>query len=161
MDMILEELLAGVPDSQQIARIVIRLTAAAFLAALVGLQRERAGKSAGVRTHMLVGLGTALYVVTCLEAGMPISDVSRVVQGMATGIGFLGAGTIIKRADEHEISGLTTAAGIWMTAAVGAAAGMGRWGSATVSVVLALIILSVVGRVGQGRDGAAGGSRRN
>jgi putative Mg2+ transporter-C (MgtC) family protein len=72
---------------------------------------------------------------------------SRVIQGLATGIGFIGAGVILKLAEQREIIGLTTAASIWMTAAVGVAAGLGRWGSAAVSVLLTWIILAVLGRM--------------
>ena len=96
---------------------------------------------------MLVALGVALFVIASLEFGMSSSDLSRVIQGVATGIGFIGAGSILKLKEAHEVEGLTTAAGIWMTVAVGMAAGLGRWGSATLSVVLTLIILSIVGQI--------------
>jgi putative Mg2+ transporter-C (MgtC) family protein len=75
---------------------------------------------------------------------MDSADISRVVQGIATGIGFIGGGAILKLAAEQEIKGLTTAAGIWMTAAVGVAAGLGRWGSAAIGVLLTWIILSIL-----------------
>lgn len=145
--MLLEELFSGWPDAQQTARLLIRLTFAALLGSLIGIEREHAGKSAGVKTHMLVALATALFVVAALEAGMAQAEVSRVIQGLAAGIGFIGAGAILKRADEGEITGLTTAATVWMTAAIGIAVGLGRWGSAVVSVVLTLLILFVVARV--------------
>ncbi|SFE88684.1 MgtC/SapB family protein [Nitrosomonas sp. Nm166] len=147
MDAFLEELTTGLPDEAQMTRIIIRLTAAALLGAVVGIQRERMGKSAGVRTHMLVALGTALFVITSLESGMTPSDLSRVIQGIAAGIGFIGAGAILKLTQEREITGLTTAAGIWMTAAVGVAVGLGRWGSAALGVILTWIILSIVGQL--------------
>jgi len=147
MELLLKELRAGLPDSAQMARIIVRLVAAAALGAVVGIQRERAGKPAGVRTHMLVALGVALFVIASLEFGMSSSDLSRVIQGVATGIGFIGAGAILKLKEAREVEGLTTAAGIWMTAAVGMAAGLGRWGSATLSVVLTLMILSIVGQI--------------
>lgn len=135
MDVFLEELTTGLPDAAQMARIIIRLTAAALLGAVVGIQRERVGKSAGVRTHMLVALGSALFVIASLESGMSPGDLSRVIQGIAAGIGFIGAGAILKLTQEREITGLTTAAGIWMTAAVGVAVGLGRWGSAALGVI--------------------------
>jgi putative Mg2+ transporter-C (MgtC) family protein len=144
--MLLEELFSGWPDAQQTARLVIRLTFAALLGALIGIEREHAGKSAGIKTHMLVALATALFVIASLEAGMAQAEVSRVIQGLAAGIGFIGAGAILKRADEGEITGLTTAATVWMTAAIGIAVGLGRWGSALVSVILTLLILFVVAR---------------
>ncbi len=147
MDAYLSELTAGLPDSAQMARIVVRMFAAALLGAMVGIQRERAGKSAGVRTHMLVSMGGALFVITCLEWGMDSADMSRVIQGLVTGIGFIGGGAILKLEKQHEVEGLTTAAGLWMTCAVGIAAGLGRLGAAALGVVLAVIILGVVGEV--------------
>ncbi len=147
MDVFLEELTTGLPDAAQMARVIIRLLAAALMGAMVGIQRERAGKPAGVRTHMLVAMGAALFVLACLEFGMSASDLSRVIQGLATGIGFIGGGAILKLTEEREVEGLTTAAGIWMTAAVGVAAGLGRWGSATLGIVLTLIILSIIGQI--------------
>lgn len=147
MDMFMQEMMAGLPDGEQMARIVIRLVAAALFGAIVGIQREHAGKPAGVRTHMLVALGAALFVISGLEFGMDSADLSRVIQGLATGIGFIGGGAILKLAAEREVEGLTTAAGIWMTAAVGVAAGLGRWGSAGLGVVLTWIILSIIGEI--------------
>ncbi len=147
MDVLLEELTTGLPDAAQMARVIIRLIAAVLLGAVVGIQRERAGKSAGVRTHMLVAMGATLFVIACLEFGMSASDLSRVIQGLATGIGFIGGGAILKLTEEREVEGLTTAAGIWLTAGVGVAAGLGRWGSAALGVVLTLIILSIIGQI--------------
>ena len=91
---------------------------------------------------MLLALGTALLVVTAEESGMSKSDLSRVLQGMVTGIGFLGGGAILKLTAEHEIHGLTTAAGIWMTAAASAAAGLGQLALAVVGVCLGLLVLA-------------------
>jgi putative Mg2+ transporter-C (MgtC) family protein len=141
------ELRAGLPDSAQMARVVVRMLAAALLGAMVGIQRERAGKPAGVRTHMLVSMGAALFVVSCLEWGMDSADMSRVIQGIVTGIGFIGGGAILKLTREREVEGLTTAAGLWMTCAVGIAAGLGRLGAAGLGVLLAVIILGLVGEV--------------
>jgi putative Mg2+ transporter-C (MgtC) family protein len=142
-----QELLSGLPDAAQMARVIIRLTAAMLLGAVVGFQRERTGKSAGLRTHMLVAIGAALFVVGPREAGMSEDALSRVIQGLATGIGFIGGGAILKLTDEREIEGLTTAAGIWMTAAVGVAAGLGRWGSAVLGVGMTWTILAILGRI--------------
>jgi putative Mg2+ transporter-C (MgtC) family protein len=147
MDVFIQEMMDGLPDGAQMARVVIRLLAAALFGAIVGIQRERAGKPAGVRTHMLVALGAALFVISGQEAGMDSADMSRVVQGLATGIGFIGGGAILKLTAEREVEGLTTAAGIWMTAAVGVAAGLGRWGTAGLGVVLTWIILSIIGEI--------------
>jgi putative Mg2+ transporter-C (MgtC) family protein len=147
MQAILDELSAGVPDAEQFTRVVIRMLAAALLGAIVGIQREYAGKPAGLRTHMLVSMGAALFVIACLEWGMQSDAMSRVIQGLVTGIGFLGGGAILKKAEQHEVEGLTTAAGIWMTSAVGIAVGLGRYGAAAIGVVLAVIILGVIGAV--------------
>ena len=147
MEIFLTELVTGLPDESQMARIIIRMTAAALLGAVVGIQRERMGKSAGIRTHMLVALGTTLFVIACLESGMSPSDLSRVIQGLAAGIGFIGAGAILKLRDEREITGLTTAAGIWMTAAIGVAVGLGRWGSAALGIILTWVILSIIAQL--------------
>lgn len=152
MDVFLEELIAGLPDSAQTARLVIRLIVAALLGAVIGIQRERVGKAAGLRTHMLVALGAALFVLASLEFGMSSSDLSRVIQGLATGIGFIGGGAILKLAEEREITGLTTAAGIWLTAAVGVAVGLGLWGSAALSIALTWVILALIGQIEYGSE---------
>lgn len=142
MDALLTELTGGLPDAAQLARVTVRLLAAALLGAVIGYEREAAGKAAGLRTHMLVSLGAALFVLAGLESGMDPEDVSRIIQGLATGIGFVGAGAILKLDEERKIRGLTTAAGIWLTAAVGVAAGLGRWGAASIGVLLTWIILT-------------------
>jgi putative Mg2+ transporter-C (MgtC) family protein len=89
-------------------------------------------------------MGAALFAIAPLESGMTISDASRVFQGIATGIGFIGAGTILKLTDQQEIKGLTTAAGLWLTAAVGMAVGSGLVWIPVVATLLAFIILSVL-----------------
>ena len=147
MNAFLEELTGGISDWTQFQRVVIRLVAAIVAGAIIGLQRQRAGKSAGLRTHMLVALGSALFVLEGELSTMSMSDLSRVIQGLATGIGFIGAGAILKESAERKIEGLTTASGIWMTAAAGAAAGLGRVGLALLSVVLAWVILALVGSI--------------
>ncbi|HET9252027.1 MAG TPA: MgtC/SapB family protein [Candidatus Eisenbacteria bacterium] len=147
MDVLWDELTSGIPSWGEFARVLIRLLFSAALGAVVGIQRERTGKPAGLRTHMLVALGSTLFVLVSLEAGMPVADTSRVVQGIATGIGFIGAGAILKLASEREVHGLTTAAGIWMTAAAGVAVGTGRLGIAALSILFTWTILAIVGRV--------------
>ena len=144
IEIILEEISFGLPEARQFWRIFIRLVVAMIVGAIVGVQRERSGKPAGVRTHMLVALGAALFVIGPMEFGMVEDDLSRVIQGLITGIGFLGAGAILKLEDKREIEGLTTAAGIWMTAAMGLAAGLGRFGLAFISVFFAWFVLTVV-----------------
>ncbi|MDB5870065.1 MAG: MgtC/SapB transporter [Polaromonas sp.] len=131
-------------DAGQVTRILLRLTLAAVLGGLLGIERERKGKAAGVRTHMLVAMGAALFVLLAQQSGMPSDDVSRVIQGITAGIGFLGAGTILKGNDEEQVKGLTTAAGIWLTAAIGVAAGMGREATAVLSTLLALAVFILV-----------------
>jgi putative Mg2+ transporter-C (MgtC) family protein len=131
------------PDAGQFVRITLRLLTALLIGTVVGLQRELTHKPAGLRTHMLVGLGTALFLVSAVEAGMDSAALSRIVQGLATGVGFLGGGAILKLASEHEIHGLTTAAGIWMTAAASAAAGLGQIAVALMGTVFGLLILIV------------------
>jgi putative Mg2+ transporter-C (MgtC) family protein len=145
MNIFLEELTGGLPDATEFARIVIRLLAAMALGAIIGYERERAGKPAGLRTHMLVAMGSALFVLGSSAAEMSTEGLSRVVQGIATGIGFIGAGAILKRQEEREIEGLTTAAGIWMTAAVGVSVGLGRLGLALLSVILTWVVLALLG----------------
>jgi putative Mg2+ transporter-C (MgtC) family protein len=147
MDQILQELGAGISDPQQLARVVIRLVAAAAVGAIIGLQRQRAHKPAGLRTHMLVSLGSAVFVLVPLELHVPVGEIGRVVQGVAAGIGFIGAGAILKRTDEGDVQGLTTAAGIWLTAAVGVAIGLGGIGIAVIATLLTWFILSVVARI--------------
>lgn len=138
---------ADIPDVAEATRIVLRLGMAVILGGLLGYERERSGKAAGLRTHMLVALGAAIFVLVPLQGGMQVGDISRVLQGVIAGIGFLGAGAIIKLSSEREIHGLTTSASIWMTAAIGVAAGMGREATALVSTLLALFVLAVLRRV--------------
>jgi putative Mg2+ transporter-C (MgtC) family protein len=144
MNVLWEELATGIPDSEALARITLRLMIAMIFGAVIGIQRERAGKPAGLRTHMLVSSGTAVFVIASEEFGMNPDSISRVIQGLVTGIGFLGAGAILKIYDKREVEGLTTAAGIWMTAALGVAIGLGRFGLALVATVLAWMTLSLV-----------------
>jgi putative Mg2+ transporter-C (MgtC) family protein len=147
VDVIRAELLGGIGSSAELLRILVRLTVASLLGGLVGFERQREGKAAGTRTHMLVALGSALFALVPLEAGVDRDNLGRVIQGIAAGIGFLGAGTILKLSDLHEIKGLTTAASIWMTAAIGVAVGSGRIGLALLSVGLGLFILYVLHRL--------------
>jgi putative Mg2+ transporter-C (MgtC) family protein len=147
MEIVWQELNFGIPDLQQLARIIIRLLAAILLGAIIGYERERAGKAAGFRTHILVTLGTCLFVLACAGSGMDSDGLSRVIQGIVTGIGFLGAGSILKLNEERDIQGLTTAAGIWMTAAIGVAVGLGEIGLALLGTILTMIVLVILGQV--------------
>jgi len=144
MDSLRDELFYR-PDLAEFARVAIRLAMAAILGGLLGMERERERKAAGLRTHMLVALGSAMFIVAPVEAGMSLGDLSRVLQGIAAGIGFIGAGTILKLTEQQEIKGLTTAASLWLTAAVGMAVGTGHLWLPAVGVVIALVILAVLG----------------
>jgi putative Mg2+ transporter-C (MgtC) family protein len=146
-DMLWSELTTGILDRTELARVVLRLIAAIVLGAVVGYQREQAGKAAGLRTHILVALGTALFVVGSIGGGMSSEGLSRVVQGLASGIGFIGAGAILKLSATREIQGLTTAAGIWMTAAIGVAVGVGAIGLAILGTILTWIVLAAIGKL--------------
>lgn len=137
---------SDVPDLYEATVIIIRLAVAAFLGALIGYDRERRGKEAGLRTHMMVSLGSALFILVPLRDGMEIGDASRVLQGIITGIGFLGAGAILKQDKHASIRGLTTASSIWVAAAIGIAAGMGNEVTAIMGTLAALFILIVVRR---------------
>jgi len=138
---------SDLPSAADAIVMSVRLLLAAALGGLLGYDRERAGKSAGLRTHMLVSLGAALFVLIPQQAGLSDADLSRIIQGIVAGIGFLGAGAIVKGKHEEDIQGLTTAAGIWLTAAVGIAAGIGRESSAILGAVLAFLILSTLARI--------------
>jgi putative Mg2+ transporter-C (MgtC) family protein len=139
--------LSDVPDIATITRITLRLTLAAWLGGMLGYERELKERNAGVRTHMLVAVGAALFVTGPLQSGMEIADLSRVLQGIVQGIGFLGAGAIIVRTAERKIQGLTTAASIWATAGIGIAAGLGLEAMAVLSTIIVLIILAVIPQV--------------
>lgn len=135
---------SDLPDLEHAVRVSVRLLVAAFLGGALGYEREYKGKAAGLRTHMLVSLGAALFVLVPLEAGMKVEDLSRVMQGIITGVGFLGAGTILKGDSLQDVKGLTTAAGIWLTAAIGVAAGLGHESTAVLTTVFALAILRLM-----------------
>jgi len=143
----IREEFADVPDASGVTRVTLRLMLAAILGGVLGFDREQKGKAAGLRMHMLVALGAALFVLVPQQAGVPDADLTRVLQGLVAGVGFLGAGTIIKGSSDEEIKGLTTAAGIWLTAAIGVAAGMGRESTAVLSTFLTVVILATVPKV--------------
>lgn len=135
---------ADLGDVSSAVRVAFRLAIAAALGGLLGYERESKGKSAGLRTHMLVALGAAMFVLVPQQMGVDDAALSRVIQGLVAGIGFLGAGAIVKGRPGEEVEGLTTAAAIWMTAAIGMAAGLGREATAVLSAVMALLILTVL-----------------
>jgi putative Mg2+ transporter-C (MgtC) family protein len=122
---------------------IVRLFVAASLGGLIGVERQLSGHWAGLRTHMMVALGAALFV----SAGQrlaPDGDATRVIQGIAAGIGFLGAGTILKLSDRLEVIGLTTASSIWLAAAVGTSAGLAMYTLAIAAMVLSLVVLAIL-----------------
>ena len=141
MDIFWSELSAGIPDVRQFVILIIRLVAAVLCGAAIGYERETAGKAAGLRTHVLVTAGTTVFVLGCLGAGMGSDALSRVIQGIVTGIGFVGAGSILKKENEENIQGVTTSAGIWMAAAIGVTVGLGELGLALIATGLALVVL--------------------
>jgi putative Mg2+ transporter-C (MgtC) family protein len=132
------------------AEAVLRLVVATVLASAIGINRELRQKPAGLRTHALVGLGSALLTLVALALSGPGGEgdptaPSRMMQGIVAGIGFIGGGVILHRDDEKGVHGLSTAASIWVVAAAGMAIGGGMWRSAVAAVILALVVL-VVGR---------------
>jgi len=118
----------------------LRILLAAALGAILGYQRERAGKPVGLRTHILICVGAALFTVASLYGFGAVADPARVAAGIVVGIGFLGGGAII-RTGEGIIAGLTTAATIWVVAAIGLAAGAGLYIVSAVVTAIALIVL--------------------
>ena len=122
-------------------QMVIRLLAAAGLGAAIGYQREKAGKPAGLRTHVLIAVGAALFTVASIYGFGSAVDVSRVAAGVVAGIGFIGAGAIIHRGAGDIVGGLTTAATIWAVAAIGLAAGAGLYLVAGVPTGIPLAVL--------------------
>ena len=137
----------AVPDPATITVVVARLLTAIVLGGILGLEREVKGRAAGLRTHILVCVGSALFVMAPLLAGVSMADVTRVMQGIVSGIGFLGAGAILKLDREERVQGLTTAAGIWATAAIGMAAGMGMQLVALATTLAALGVVSLLPRL--------------
>lgn len=133
------------PDLTSVIQVVVRLLIAAILGGIIGYERESHGKPAGLRTHMLVALGTAIVVIASRLDGIPQAEMSKVVEGLVAGVGFLGGGSILKLSDKREIRGLTTAASIWSTAAIGIATGLGQVWIAVISVIVVWMILFVMG----------------
>jgi putative Mg2+ transporter-C (MgtC) family protein len=123
-----------------------RIGAAALLGGAIGLEREWKGHWAGLRTHMMVSIGCAIFVLSGLTlVGEQKDAVTRVIQGIASGIGFLGAGTILKLDQKQEIKGLTTASSIWLAAALGTIAGLAEYALAVAAAIISLFVLGVLG----------------
>jgi len=154
----------------QVIEISIRLFAAVLIGGCIGLDREIRRKPAGMRTHALVSLGAALVMLIVVRTGPGqiehVDAVSRAIQGIIAGVGFLGGGAILK--SEHDIiHGLTTAASIWLVASLGIACGVGQWVAALIALALALLVLIVgepierlVHRIANRETGNAAGNER-
>ncbi|WNN90277.1 MgtC/SapB family protein [Gloeocapsopsis dulcis] len=134
-----------------IPSVVFRICIALIVGAIIGLERQLRNKPAGLRTHMLVSFGSALFVLIPLQMGVHSDSpdaISRVIQGVAAGIGFLGAGEILRATRDRDgeladIRGLTSAAAIWVSAALGVVSGCGLWQLSLISAILGLLVLSV------------------
>lgn len=132
-----------------------RLVLALFVGCIIGLNRQKGGRAAGMRTFMLVSMGSALFVMIPLQAGSDIENaanaLSRTIQGVSTGVGFIGAGLILHESPRESkslrVRGLTTAASIWLSAGLGAAIGCGLWQMALLAAFLTLVTLSGVKRL--------------
>lgn len=144
METIWQDLTRGMSGGEELTRVVFRLLAALLAGAFIGYQREWERKAAGLRTHILVTMGACLLVLAGGAAGLSGDGLSRIVQGIVTGIGFLGAGTILKLDQERAIRGLTTSAGIWVTSAIGVAIGLGLVGVAFIATILSVFVLALV-----------------
>lgn len=133
--------------------LAMRLVVATLVGGLIGLNRELKGKPAGLRTHALVTLGSALMTIvgvyTTANGVADPSSVSRIIQGIITGIGFLGAGVILRDEINNRVRGLTTAATIWVSASIGIGCGVGEWPAVGMTTILILIVLIVGGPIEQ------------
>ena len=127
------------------AAVLVRLGAAVGVGALIGLDRELRQKPAGIRTLALVALGSAVFVLETIDSSRsPYTDpTSRVIQGIITGVGFLGAGSIMRTVGEESVRGLTTAASIWLAAAMGIACGLANWPLVVVGGLLGVLVLVI------------------
>ena len=134
-------------DTMEVA---LRLFAATLIGGCIGLDREVRRKPAGVRTHALVSLGAALVtlvVVRLSPQAEHVDAVSRAIQGIIAGVGFLGGGAILKSSEHDIVHGLTTAASVWLVASLGIACGVGQWIAALIALAFALMILIVGGPI--------------
>jgi len=125
--------------------VIYRLCAATLIGGAIGLNREFHVKPTGLRTLGLVGLGSAIAVLAVQHAAPDAAAASRVGQGIITGIGFLGAGIILRRPEEDRVHGMTAAAAIWVTACLGLACGIGAWRIIIVAVILVALLLTIGG----------------
>ncbi|MCL1466506.1 MgtC/SapB family protein [Argonema galeatum] len=133
--------------------LIFRLSLSLLVGAIIGWERQLTHKPAGLRTYMLVSFGAALFVLVPIQLSSTTQEadsISRVIQGIAAGVGFLGAGEILRTGQECgavEIRGLTSAAAIWVTAALGIAAGCGLWQMSLIGAVLCWLVLRIVKKI--------------
>ncbi len=121
---------------------LIRLALAIILGGVIGAERQLAGQSAGLRTHVMVALGSAVFTIAGVAtAGGDLHQVTRVVQGVAAGVGFLGAGAILRINGDTKVKGLTTAGSIWVAAAMGTSAGLGEYALAASATIASFVVL--------------------
>lgn len=133
---------------------MLRAGLAIILGGIVGAERQLAGQSAGLRTHVMVALGSAVFTLAGIAtAGGDLHQVTRVVQGVAAGVGFLGAGAILKSDGDTKVRGLTTAGSIWVAAAMGTSAGLGEYALAASAAVASLVVLVVLRPLSRFLDG--------
>jgi putative Mg2+ transporter-C (MgtC) family protein len=152
MNVLWEELTAGLGNQDQVLRVMIRLCTAILCGAFIGLQKVRATKPSGLRTHTMVCLGTTLVLLSCSSAGISREAIATVVQGIVIGIGFVGAGSILKSSEEHLIHGLTASVRLWTTATIGIAIGLGRVGIGVIATILIVLLLNAISTL-EGRMG--------
>ena len=141
---VFQEVITGVGDA------FLRLVAATLMGGAIGLNRELRGKPAGMRTHALVSLGSALVMVSSIALAtdgtrVDANAVSRAVQGLVVGVGFLGGGVILKTSDSRHVRNLTTAASVWVVACLGIVCGAGQWSLAAATLALTLLVLVLGG----------------
>ncbi|MEA5578559.1 MgtC/SapB family protein [Anabaena sp. UHCC 0451] len=134
--------------------ICFRLCLALLIGGIVGLERQIRRKPAGLRTHMLVSLGSAVFTIVAIQVGgekINADALSRVIQGIAAGVGFLGAGEILRESSQKsqsvEIHGLTSAAAIWVAAALGIASGCGLWQLGLIAALLTVVVLHLFKKI--------------
>lgn len=152
-----------IPQWNELGSISLRLLLAAVLGAIIGWEREQLNRAAGLRTHILVSMGCALFVLSPVITEMTGDAQSRIMQGVIQGIGFLGAGTIVKLTDKAEVKGLTSAASIWCVAAIGLAAGVGALWMPVMATLVVWLVLRPLGAMEKhikdknpNRDGVTG-----
>jgi len=143
---IFQEVITSVGDA------FLRLVAATLIGGVIGLNRELRGKPAGMRTHALVSLGAALVMLSSIALAtdgtrIDANAVTRSVQGLVVGVGFLGGGVILKTSDRRGVHNLTTAASVWVVACLGIVCGAGQWSLAAATLALTLLVLVLGGPV--------------